>query len=51
MPTDRSNGASLPPERRNDGDLPLRAHSCSRIGLRANPPVRRMTIAGWLRAR
>jgi len=51
MTTERSGGVSPPPERRNDGDVPLGVHSCSRIGLHANPPVRRVTIAGWLRAR
>jgi len=51
MTTNRFGGVSPPPERRSDGDVAPRVNSCSRIGLRANPPVRRVTIADWLRAR
>jgi len=51
MATDQFGGVSQPPERRHDGDVPLTIHSCSRIGLHANPPARRVTIASWLRAR
>ena len=51
MTTERCGGVSPPPERRHDGDVPLKIHNCSRIGLHANPPVRRGSIAGWLRAR
>ena len=29
--------------------LPLRVHSCSRVGLQANPPGRRKTVGDWLR--
>lgn len=41
--------AELPthPER----GLPLRVHSCSRVGLQANPPGRRRTVHNWLRGK
>ena len=29
--------------------LPLRVHSCSLVGLQANPPGRRKTVGDWLR--
>jgi len=51
MTTDRWGLTSQPPERRDDADFPVRVHSCSRIGLQANPPGRRLTIGGWLRGR
>jgi hypothetical protein len=51
MTTDRFGEVCQPPERRDDGQLPLRVHSCSRLGLQANPPGRRVTIGGWLRGR
>jgi hypothetical protein len=40
-------GVELPahPER----GLPLHVHSCSRVGLQANPPGRRKTVGDWLR--
>jgi hypothetical protein len=51
MTTDRWGLASQPPERRDDADLPVRVITCSRIGLQANPPARRLTIGSWLRGR
>jgi hypothetical protein len=30
--------------------LPLHVHSCSRVGLQANPPGRRKTVGNWLRS-
>jgi hypothetical protein len=51
MTTDRWGTTSQPPERRDDADLPVRVHSCSRLGLQANPPGRRLPIGSWLRGR
>jgi len=51
MTTDRFGGVSQQAERRDDGQPPLRVHSCSRLGLQANHPGRRVTISGWLRGR
>ena len=31
--------------------LLLRVHSCSRVGLQANPPGQRRTVGDWLRRR
>jgi nicotinamidase/pyrazinamidase len=43
--------AILPRVNRLLADFPVRVHSCSRIGLQANTPGRRLTIGGWLRGR
>ena len=43
--TDRPGAPS--PDRRDDGAV--RAHSCSRVGMRANPPGIRLPFGGWLR--
>ena len=51
MTTDRWGTTPQPPERRDDADSPVRVHSCSRIGLQANPPGRRLAIGRWLRGR
>jgi hypothetical protein len=51
MTTAGAEGHAQPPERRDDGDPPLRVHSCSRLGLQANPPGRRPVSGGWLRRR
>jgi hypothetical protein len=31
------------PERRDEGDAPLRVRNCSRVGMRANPPRARLS--------
>ncbi|MEI7517939.1 MAG: hypothetical protein WCJ98_05600 [Mycobacteriaceae bacterium] len=51
MTADGAGSHAQPPERRDDADLPLRVFSCSRLGLQANPPVRRPSSGGWLRRR
>lgn len=43
--TDRDGAPS--PDRRDDGAV--RAYSCSRVGMRANPPGIRLPFGGWLR--
>lgn len=42
MTTDRP--GSEPPEGRDDGAIQI--HSCSRIGMRANPPGLRLSFGG-----
>lgn len=37
------------PDRRDDGGQPMWVHSCSRVGMRANPPGRSLWPGGWLR--
>ncbi len=37
-----------PAERRAGADIPVIVHSCSRLGLQANPPGRRL-IGRWRR--
>jgi hypothetical protein len=37
-----------PAERRADAEIPVVVHSCSRLGLTANPPGRRL-IGRWRR--
>lgn len=46
MATDRD--GIEPPERRDDG-TEVRVFTCSRVGLRANPPGRGLSLAGWRR--
>jgi len=50
MTTNGAGSQATPPERRDAGEPPLRVHSCSRLGLQANPPSRR-PLGGWLRRR
>lgn len=47
MATDRY--GMEPPDRRDEAAV--RVYTCSRIGLRANPPAPRLSLGGWLRRR
>lgn len=43
-----TDGLRGPQPDRRDGELPLRIHTCGRIGMQANPP---RALRGWLRRR
>ena len=44
-----TDGGVPQPGRPDDTDLPVRIHSCSRIGMQANPP--RSGLGAWLQRR
>jgi len=46
MSTDRP--GAPPPDRRDDDGV-VGVHTCSRIGMQANPPGPRLTWGGWRR--
>ena len=49
MATDGRGPLGPPADRRDPDELPLRIHTCGRIGMQANPP--RARLGGWLRKR
>ena len=47
MAAERRGAGDQPPQRRDDDAVPLRIHTCTRVGMQANPP--RAGLGGRLR--